>query len=297
MIGLFNGKPSKMTQAMLDNVLTESFMFKRFKLIAINQHEWAGLPDTVEERYLERGLFYDGQMFAYNHKTLGPLCLPCQGLGTPNVYGEFLQYRVVGFNFTDVVNRDDGVLIENNKLRMPTSDIVDYFADQLSAIKRTRDVNLQQLKYQFLFAIRDKNETSFKRILEKIDNNEPAIITDINAMNIDDAVKTLNTGVKPMLAELTDTYHDVMNEALTYLGVNNANTDKRERLITDEANANNQFIECCSELFLQSRQKACKEMKEKLGWDVSVKLRVSGGDANAIHNQETTAKIDTADND
>lgn len=271
------GKPTKLTQVMLENLQTESFLNRRFKLLAMDQHEWKGLPETIEERFIERGLYYDGQMFAYNHKQLGPLCLPCMGLGTPNVYGEFMRYRVIGFNFTDEVSREDGVLIENNKLRMPTSDIVDYFTEQLYNVKRARDVNLQQLKFQFAFAISDKNELTLKKILEKVDDNDPLIITDKNAINLDEVVKVFNTGVKPMLAELTDTYHDIMNEALTYLGINNANTDKRERLITDEANANNQFIECCSELFLQSRQKACEEINKKLGWGVSVQLRVTGG--------------------
>ncbi|MBO5713125.1 MAG: hypothetical protein J6R88_02845, partial [Clostridia bacterium] len=54
---------------------------------------------------------------------------------------------------------------------------------------------------------------------------------------------------------------------------NNANTDKKERLITDEANANNQFIDSCTEMFLESRQRAVDEINKKFGTNITVELR------------------------
>ena len=272
----------KLTETDLDNLQTESFLFKRFELLALNQNKWDGLPETIEERYLERVLFYEGKAFMYNHPELGTLCLPCMGVGTPNVYGEYVRYRVMGFNFTDEVDAKDGVLIENNKLRMPTAEVVKYFIDQLYEVKRSRDTNIKQLKVQCLFATTDKNLLTLKKIIEEIDNNNWAVIADKGVMNLEEVVKALPTGVKPMLAELTDCYHDILNEGLTYLGLNNANTDKKERLITDEANANNQLIESCGEMFLESRKRACEEINKKLGLNVSVDIRVKEEKKNAF---------------
>lgn len=287
----------KLTNADVDNITTESVLYNRFKLLAINKFEWAGLPETIPERFLENGLYTEGQMFFFVDKELGPLCLPCYGLGTPNVYGEYLRYHVAGFNYSKDVKASDGVLIENNKLRLPTLPIVNYFVEQLYHIKRTRDVNIAQLKYQFVIATKENNELSVKRLVEKVDNYEPIIITDKNAMDLDDMIKVLPTGVKPMLAELTDTYHDVLNECLTYLGINNANTDKRERLITNEVDANNQFIECCTSLFLESRQRACEEINKKLGLNISVRERVEEVDVNAVElDTQSTTKNDKTDN-
>ena len=183
-----------------------------------------------------------------------------------------LAYRAVGFGYSKTIKASDAVLIENNKLRMPTRDALLYFVNQLYEVTRTRDVNVKTLKAPFLVSGDDKTILTLKKTLEDIDNNVFAVFSD-KSYNLEDAVKVFQTGVKCMTSELTDLYHDILNEALTYLGMNNANTDKRERLITSEADANNQFIDACASMFLEARERACEQINELFGLDVHVELR------------------------
>lgn len=269
-------KVKKLTETDIDNVITESFLYKRFKLLAVNMFKYGGLEGTgIEERHIETYLFNEGKCLWFNDKTYGLMCLPCQGVGV-NVYGDPIKYRATGFNYFAEYDVDDCVLMENNKLRMPTSLIIDYFTNQLYEIVRTRDVNVKTLKLPFVIATTDKQLLTAKKVLEEINNNAVAVFTDKNVVNLDEVIKVLNTGVRPFTAELTDLYHDVLNECLTYLGINNANTDKKERLITDEANANNQFIESCANIFLESRQRAVDEINKKFGTNITVELRNIG---------------------
>lgn len=256
----------------VDNIITESFLYKRFELLALNTFKWTGLPETIEERHIERVLFHEGKALFFEDKLDGFLCLPC-GFGQGvNVYGDPLSYHATGFNYHKKVPASDAVLIENNKLRMPTQLAIFYFAKQLYELVRTRDVNVKTLKAPFIVACDDKNVLTMKKILEEIDSNNFAIFGD-KSFNLEEAVKVLQTGVKCLTAELTDAYHDIMNEALTYLGINNANTDKRERLITSEAESNNQFIDSCAEMFLEARKRACEAINDKFGLNISVELR------------------------
>lgn len=265
--------PGKADRNDIENIITESFLYDRFRLLMVNQFKWSGLDEfNIQERHVENFLFDNGYCLFFEDKTNGKLCLPCYGEGGQNVYGDFLKYRATGFNYTYDVTAEESVLIENNKLRMPTHKAVIYFVSRLFELTRTMDVNVKQLKLQTLFSATDKNILTVKKIIDEIDKNNWAIITD-STMTLDEIVKAIPTGVKCLTGELTDRYNALMNEALTYFGINNSNTDKRERLITDEANANNQFIDSCAEMFLESRQRACDEINKKFGLNISVELR------------------------
>lgn len=265
--------PTKAKKDDIDNILTESFLYERFKLLMLNQFKWTGPEEhNIQERHIENYLFDNGYCLFFEDPTNGKLCLPCFGEGGQNVYGDFVKYRATGFNYTYTVSAENSVLIENNKLRMPTEKAVLFFVERLFELVRTMDVNVKQLKLQTLFTATDDNVLTVKKIIDEIDNNNWCIVVD-KMVIADEIVKAVQTGVKCLTPELTDRYNAVMNEALTYFGINNSNTDKRERLITDEANANNQFIDSCAEMFLESRKRACEEINKKFGLNWTVELR------------------------
>ena len=266
--------PTKADRNDFFNLVTESFLYDRFRLLMVNQFKWEGLDEfNIQERHVENYLFDNGYCLFFEDPSYGLMCLPCNGVGQQNVYGDYLRYRAVGNNYTFEVDADKCVLVENNKLRMPTEKAVFYFVSRLYELVRTMDVNVQQLKIQALFTATDKNVLTVKKIIDEIEKNNWAIITDPTSIQAEEIVKAVQTGVKCLTPELTDRYNALMNEALTYFGINNSNTDKRERLITDEANANNQFIDSCAEMFLEARTRAVEEINRKFGTNISVDLR------------------------
>lgn len=266
--------PPKANKNDIKNIFTESFLYDRFKMLMINQFKWNGLEEFgIQERHIEEWLFSEGRCLFFEDKEMGLMALRCYGEGQLNVVGEHVRYRAVGFNYSKTYKAEECVLIENNKLRMPTEKAVLYFVMQLYRLVRTKDMNVEQLRLQSLFVGNDKNILTLKKIIDELDNYNWAIVTDSQSIDVQSIVQAVQTGVKCLTTELRDEYNATMNEALTYFGINNANTDKRERLITDEANANNQLIDCCAQMFLESRQRACEEINKKFGTSLSVELR------------------------
>jgi hypothetical protein len=104
-----------------------------------------------------------------------------------------------------------------------------------------------------------------------VDGNIPAIFAD-KGLNLD-AIQAFQTGVKFMGNELMDYSQSVENKLLTFLGVNNPAVDKKERLITDEVNSNDQLIDSFAQLQLEARKRACEEINKMFGLQVSVKRR------------------------
>jgi hypothetical protein len=108
-------------------------------------------------------------------------------------------------------------------------------------------------------------------IFDQVQSNTPAIYADKNLDMKNFEILFTNA---PFVADkLADTKHDIWNEALTFLGINNANTDKRERLNGDEVNANNEFIEHNILFMLESRQEAAKAISKMTGLNITVKIR------------------------
>lgn len=93
------------------------------------------------------------------------------------------------------------------------------------------------------------------------------MLADLNNINV------LRTDA-PFIADKTDILlHNILNEALSYMGYDNANQDKRERLVSEEVNANNGLIMGQRNERLILRQKAAEEINALFGLNVSVDVR------------------------
>lgn len=253
------------------NDLTFRTQYDKFKLVALNEWEWDNLPDGIQPRHIEKLLFSRGYACFFRDPKMSHMCLECDTGGTVNVYGDPLSYRAHGFNYQRVMDADECVIIRNNLLALPTEPFVLHYVNKLTEAERTMDVNVKSCKTPIIFACDDKDVLTFKRIFQQVDGNVPAIFAD-RGLNLD-SITAFQTGVKFMGNELMDYKRSVESDLLTFLGQNNTPVDKKERLITDEAEANNQLIESFAELQMEARQKACEEINAMFGLNVSVRRR------------------------
>lgn len=270
------------------NDLTFKTLYDKFKLISINAFKWEGLPDDIREEDIERVLFDDGKVMFFRHKRMSHMCLPCDEIGTSVAYGRPLRYRAVGHNFRYEVDADKCVIIENNKLRIPTHSFVMFYVNKLTEAERTMDVNVKSNKTPVILVTDDKDVLSMKKFIADVDGNAPAIIVD-KSLNLD-GIKALDLKAKFLGKELMDYKQTVEGELLTFLGINNNPVEKKERLITDEANANNELIEKFIDLQFEARERACKKINEMFDLQITVSKR------HAVEKSVETVEKDGDDN-
>ena len=249
--------------------------YNRLRLIAKTMFEWTGFPEKVNTRYLEKMLYYYGSCCFYDDDDFGLMVAKCNTCNIQNIYDEPTHVTTVSqdpkYKAKTLKVDDECVLIRNNVEMLPTDYTIQLFAARLFQCQRSIDVNVNQQKFPFIFLC-DKNELlTFKKIFDDIENNEIAIYAEKN-LNIE-GIKALETGVPFVADKLTMQKHEIWNEAMSFLGLNNANTDKKERLITDEVNSNNELIEMMCEVMLNQRKLACEQINKKYGLNVDVKLR------------------------
>lgn len=248
--------------------------YRRLRMLAVSMFDWKGLPESVNIRYLEASLFETGRCLFFKDKSekgLSYLALKCTIAKELNVYMEPTNFIAISNNYSQEYSISDSVLIRNNYDSLPTAVTVMLFSQRLGNAERSIDVNVNAQKTPVLILVDDKQRLTLKNIYSQYEGNEPVIFgnSTINP-NLFTVLKT----DAPFVADKLMLYkHNILNECLTFLGINNANTDKKERLITDEAQANNQVISASADAMLATRQQAAEQINKMFGLNITVQLR------------------------
>ena len=107
---------------------------------------------------------------------------------------------------------------------------------------------------------------------EQYDGNKPLILGDPDIVT-NEAFKVIKTDSPYIVDKLQNYKKEIWNEFLTFIGVNNIDVEKHERLISGESEANNEVINLNLQSYLEPRKKACEEFNKLFGTNISVKLR------------------------
>ena len=256
------------------NDLTFTDYYYRLMLLARSVFRWNNLPEGMDEKWIEKFLFKHGSCVFYRNKKLGLMVAQCNPNGELNNYEEATKVTPVGIGLEpeELKPGKDCVIIRNNDEMLPTSFPVQLFAYRLAELSRTIDINVNAQKTPVLVVTTDKQKLSLKNIYAQWNGFEPVIYGDKN-LDAPELMRVLKTDAPIVFPELQNQKQTIWNECLTFLGINNANTDKRERLITEEVVSNNNHIDLSADVLLKSRQMAAKQINEMFGLNISVELR------------------------
>lgn len=247
-------------------------LFNLFSTLALNRFKWDNLPKGLESRHIENALFRFGQAGFVDDKDLGLICLPSSPRGL-NVYGDPTEILLTGNGYSKEYKVKDVVRIMNNDLCYPTIVHINYYADKISRCDKAIDMNVRHQKTPYILKTTKQNELSMKNLINKIERDDYAIFIDEKLTNGGDTGLIVDQTLVPFVADkLQDHKNNLVCELLTILGLNNndSNNMKKERLIVDEVNANNQEIEMYLDTDYKNRKKACDEINSKFGLNITV---------------------------
>ena len=258
------------------NDLTYSDYFYRLMLLARTVFKWNNLPDGLDEKWIEEYLFTEGRCIFYKdtENGIGYMVAKCGLTGNLNHYNEPTRLQPIannGYTHTELENNEDCILIRNNDEMIPTRPTIQMYAYRLADISRTIDININAMKTPILIKCSEKQKMSLKRVYQNWNGNEPVTFAD-KTLELD-KFEVLKTDAPIVFDKLQIQKHAIWNEAMTFMGINNANMDKRERLVDDEVQANNEQVELSVHVMLKARQKACELINKKFGTNISVEIR------------------------
>lgn len=233
--------------------------------VAFNDmHRW-------DKDYIREGLLINGYFTVTKDNNGILLPLKCGSTGV-NVFNRvtttIIANPVVG-SFERTIGTDCEIVYlqqkQGGRFRSLVP-IIDLFAQKLANCDAAIDINLFNSRTPFIFqAPNQVVADSFKAMYDEIAQGNPAIYVDEdmgkllpneNGSNI-----YMFKGKENFIADLVQNEKaQVMNEFLTTIGINTANTTKRERQVVDEVNANNMEIKSCIKLWKENVEDGCKRV-------------------------------------
>ena len=260
------------TEAFLQNQRTYLQYVNRLTELSISMFDWQNLPNTIDARFLELALFNDGMAVFFKDEVMGYLGLQVMIGGTLDVYRIPITRTAFAQNgYQMKLDQSNSVIIFNNMLHTNSILDVQEMSKRLYEIQRTIDINVIQQKTPKIITCTENQRLVMKNLYAQYMGNEPFIFGD---KNLDlSGIKTFDTTSPYVADKLYDLKTQYWNEALTYLGISNVNTVKKERMITDEVQRNlgGTIASRYSRLFM--RQQACEQINEMFGLNISVDYR------------------------
>lgn len=283
------------------NDSTYNDYLNRMQKICLSIFEWVNLPSSMDARFLERTLFFDGRASLLYDDKFGFINTKCADNGYLSIYDlptklncyshQYSSDRIVysGFvNDEDEAPNKQCVLVMNNWDRIPTAYTIQLFAYRLYLAQRSCDVNIMAQRTPVLLLGTEKQKLTLENLYNKYDGNQPFIFGDKDIIS-NDMLKAINTNAPYVADKLTDYKKEIWNEFLSFIGVNTIDTEKKERLISGEANANNEYINLNLQSYLAPRKEACKKFNELYGLtgENAIDVRVRSDLFNIIKQEES----------
>lgn len=266
-----------------------SRFFQRYLLQkAISVFEWK-MPKTWAKNYFLYSLYCFGFLAVFNTDKFGAIPQAC-GLRGYNVMYQPTHAVITNALLTGIIEPKIDSQCVLFRL-MPDYggiwDMVSFYADMMALCAEAAGVNALNSKLSYVFAAGNKAAAeSCKKMYDRVASGEPMVVVDKDLFGTDGkpmwAAFEQNVGQNYIIDRLLADLRKWELQFMTAIGIKNANTDKKERLITAEVEANEQETQCLAELWLEELQQCCEKTRAMFGIEISVDWRKGKEDGTIV---------------
>lgn len=261
--------------------------------IVSNLFVWENMPESLngyrlKSSFFELMLTVNGACAMVDTKEWGVLISPCTIIGTLNPWGypEALRltpmYNTAGtvkfYNLNMELYQEKGdkfVYIMNNNLCTSLYPMVLECARDLTNIRMTFITNILQQKTPVIIRSDHDNKLSLDVVINKIMGYEPFIVLrNDSTLNLKEDTELFNADVKYIADKCQQAYVDTLNNFFIKIGINTLPNAKKERMVVDEVNSNNQAVQTAGDIMLTNREEACVRINDIFGYNIKVKRNV-----------------------
>lgn len=255
---------SPIEQAMITNNVTYLDILARLRMLSTSIFTWKNLDDLCgfgASRFLEQNLYDFGRACVVRDKELGCLALRANPSDTYNVYELPTRVEAYSIGYNKQYDFDEVAYIMNNTLERPTAPTTQLFAYRIYETERTSDVNINAQKTPVLIEGDTKTIMTLKQVYEQYSGNTPFIYGNKN-YDLQNHLSVLNTQAPYIVDDLQKHKKDLLSEYLNFIGVSSFFSEKRERLVGEEAKGNQEVSNFYLKVFYEPRKLGAEKINE-----------------------------------
>lgn len=249
------------------------------RLISVFKFE--GLPEEWAENYFAYVLFGIGYIAVFNTDRYGVICQKCT-----------IGDRVTLFRQPSIALVNNPIFDRTYELKIGKNcevikmqpdwgsglDIVSTYADLMTMAVESAGINMYNSKAGFVFFADSKaGAESFKKAYDEISSGNPMAVIDKSLLREDGTPNWQffmpDVGRNYITGDLLNDMRTLENQFNTMIGIPNANTQKRERLITSEVEANSIEVSTLPVIWLETMRKSIEKVNRMFDLNISVSLR------------------------
>lgn len=211
-----------------------------------------GVPEGWDIDYMKSALFESG-VLCITDTALGVIPLECGTTGI-NVFKRPTKCVITNHILGELIKTIgiDCALVKIKYSYSGVCDLLDRYSYLLASCDSAISVNLMNTKVSYVFEAEDSAQAkTFEKVYDQISEGKPAIYTRKST-----AIGSNMFMLKPKESFIADDVEylrrRIMNDFLTEVGINNANTDKKERLLTNEVESNNDEVKSTIEYWIDN---------------------------------------------
>lgn len=237
--------------------------------------EISGIPDGWDINYIKERIFLDGRL-CITDTAMGvlPLQTGVSGLNVFNHPTECVIANPVLGSLTRTIDEDCALVL----LQFDYGNawpMINRYAALLASCDGSIAVNLINSRVCAIFGAESKKEAeSYKIMYDQITIGKPGVfVGETMAKKLSERLMYNRVKESYVADEIEDLKHRLLDDFLSDLGIDNANTDKRERLVTPEVDSNYQEIRAGAQHWIDNIQHGFDKANELYNLNLRINRR------------------------
>lgn len=261
----------------------KNYYLNKYYNLFQNLFKWTGIDDKAKE-FIMRQFWSVGAVACFKLKdsegsTLWPLGMPV-----------FTPFAVNGWDIYDypisvnLINRkgvrfipytpqkvdEDVVLGWIQRNHKPIWEMIQVKIDELVEVEMVIRSNLNAQKMPYLLVGDEESEQKLSALFDKVMGDEEGLY-----VNVEDSskIQLLLSNAPYIIDKLYNYRMCIENEIREFLGLDNIGVgEKKEHLISDEVESNNQVVETSKDALIDCLKEFTRRIKEVLGMNIDVEI-------------------------